>query len=76
MLNILEGYDVAAMGFGSPDDDPSARGSAEDRVRRSRGGSGDPAFIKVPVERLIRRLMPRERRARIDPGARKAGMPG
>ena len=36
MLNILEGFDVGAMGFGTPDGDPSAGRGAEDRFRGPR----------------------------------------
>lgn len=52
MLNMLEGFDVAGMGFGTA---PSLHLMAEviriafiDR----RTFSGDPAFVDVPVERL------------------------
>ena len=36
MLNILEGYDIAKLGFGTRRDDPLPRRSAEDRLCRSR----------------------------------------
>ena len=38
MLNILEGYDIGALGFGSRGHAASAGRGAEDRLRRSRGG--------------------------------------
>ena len=38
MLNILEGYDIAGLGFGTVDTHPSARRGAEDRLRRPRPG--------------------------------------
>jgi gamma-glutamyltranspeptidase/glutathione hydrolase len=67
MLNILEGYDVAAMGFGTA---PTIHLVAEvlkiafaDRA----AASGDPDFIKVPVERLISKDYASERRRAIDP---------
>lgn len=53
MLNMLEGYDVAAMGFGSPQSlhlmAEVIRIAFADRRRHS----GDPAFVDVPVERLV-----------------------
>ncbi len=53
MLNMLESYDLAEMGFGTPEMlDLLARIIAvafEDR----RAYSGDPAFVDVPVDRLI-----------------------
>lgn len=51
MLNMLEHFDVAAMGFGSPDLlhllAQVMRVGFEDR----RAASGDPAFVDVPVDR-------------------------
>ena len=38
MLNILEGYDIAGLGFGSAETIHLPRRSAEDRFRRSCGG--------------------------------------
>jgi gamma-glutamyltranspeptidase / glutathione hydrolase len=67
MLNILEGYDIAAMGFGTA---PTIHLVAEvlkiafaDRA----AASGDPDFVGVPVERLISKDYAGERRRAIDP---------
>ena len=38
MLNILEGYDIAKLGFGTAETIHLPRRSAEDRLCRSRGG--------------------------------------
>ena len=68
MLNIIEGFDVRALGFGSPDMlDLLARViaiGAEDRARYS----GDPRFVDVPVERLISKAYAKEQRERITLG--------
>ena len=65
MLNILEGFDIAAMGFDATDTlDLLARTIAlafEDR----RAASGDPAFVDVPVARLISKAYAAECRARL-----------
>ena len=67
MLNILEGYDIAAMGFGTA---PTIHLVAEvlkiafaDRA----AASGDPDFVGVPVDRLISKDYAVERRRSIDP---------
>ncbi|NDW01547.1 gamma-glutamyltransferase [Salipiger sp. PrR002] len=53
MLNILEGFDLAAMGFDSPERlhllAEAIRIGFEDR----RAASGDPDFVDIPVEKLI-----------------------
>nr|WP_210259368.1 gamma-glutamyltransferase [Agrobacterium sp. a22-2] len=52
MLNMLEGYDLAELGFGSPQSlhlmTEVIRIAFADRQKYS----GDPAFVDVPVERL------------------------
>jgi gamma-glutamyltranspeptidase/glutathione hydrolase len=52
MLNILEGFDVAGLGFGTAQGlhlmAETIRLGFADRRRHS----GDPAFVEVPVERL------------------------
>ncbi|MEM9431217.1 MAG: gamma-glutamyltransferase [Pseudomonadota bacterium] len=65
MLNILEGDDLAGMGFGSADGlhllVEAMRLGFADRRRHS----GDPAFVDVPVERLTSKPYARGLRARI-----------
>ena len=68
MLNILEGYDIGKSGFGTA---PTIHLLAEvlkiafaDRA----AASGDPDYVKVPVERLISKQYAAERRAAIDVG--------
>ena len=71
MLNILEGYDIAAMGFGSADYIhafiEAKKLAFEDRARFY----ADPAFNDIPVARLISKEYAAERRKLIDP--EKAG---
>lgn len=67
MLNMLEAYDVRSMEFGSPDLiallAEIIRVAFEDR----RASSGDPAFVDVPVERLISKDYAEECRSRLFP---------
>ncbi len=64
MLNILEGYDISAMGFGTSCDHPSSRRSAENRFCRSRrrerrSGLHQGAGGAADLEGLCRRAPPR-----------------
>jgi gamma-glutamyltranspeptidase / glutathione hydrolase len=77
MLNILEGFDIAAMGFGSADYihvfTEAKKLAFEDRAKYY----ADPFFYKTPVTQLLskkyaaerRKLIDREKAAKIyDPG--------
>jgi len=66
MLNILEGYDVRAMGFGSPDALHLLAEVLQIAFADRAVATADPAFLAVPVERLTSRAYADERRARID----------
>jgi gamma-glutamyltranspeptidase/glutathione hydrolase len=67
ILNILEGYDIAAMGFGSADYVhtlvEAKKLAFEDRAKYY----ADMDFADVPVERLISKEYADERRKLIDP---------
>lgn len=67
MLNILEGYDIAAMGFGSTEYlhvlTEAKKLAYEDRAKFY----ADPEFNKIPVEELISKSYAARRRALIDP---------
>ena len=67
ILNILEGFDLASHGFGSPEHvhlfAEAKKLAFEDRARFY----ADPAFSEVPVQRLISKAYARERRQQIDP---------
>ena len=68
MLNILEGFDLAAAGFGSPDHlhwfTEAKKLAFEDRARYYT----DPDFADIPLERLLSKSYAAEQRARIDKG--------
>ncbi len=76
MLNLIEPYDVAALGFGTTDGlhviAEALRIGFEDR----RAASGDPDFIDVPVERLTSKAYAAECRARLREPARPAAAVG
>jgi gamma-glutamyltranspeptidase/glutathione hydrolase len=67
ILNILEAYDLKAMGFGSVDHIhhfvEAKKLAFEDRAR----WYADPAFSDIPVARLISEDYAAERRKRLDP---------
>jgi gamma-glutamyltranspeptidase/glutathione hydrolase len=67
MLNILEGYDIASMGYGSADYihlfTEAKKLAFEDRAKYY----ADPRFTKVPVTQLISKKYAAERRKLIDP---------
>ena len=67
ILNIMEGYDVSSMGFGSTDYIhhfvEAKKLAFEDRAKYY----ADPAFNDLPVEELISKNYANERRALINP---------
>ena len=67
ILNVLEGYDIAGMGFGSAEYIhtfvEAKKLAFEDRARFY----ADMEFVDVPVERLISKEYAAERRKLIDP---------
>jgi gamma-glutamyltranspeptidase/glutathione hydrolase len=67
MLNILEGYDIKSMGFGSADYIhtfiEAKKLVYEDRAQYY----ADPAFSDIPLEQLLSKEYAAERRALIDP---------
>ncbi len=68
MLNILEGYDIAAKGFGTSETIHLLAEVLKIAFADRAAASGDPDFINVPVERLISKAYAKERRDAIDPG--------
>jgi gamma-glutamyltranspeptidase/glutathione hydrolase len=66
MLNILEGYDMAAMGFGTAATIHHLAEVLKIAFADRAAASGDPDFIKVPVERLTSKDYAGERRRAID----------
>lgn len=67
MLNIMENYDIRHMGFGSAEYihlfTEAKKLAFEDRARYY----ADPAFSKIPLERLLSKEYARERAALINP---------
>ncbi|MDP2372558.1 gamma-glutamyltransferase [Reyranella sp.] len=66
MLNILEGYDIAKLGFGTVDTLHLLAEVLKIAFADRAEASGDPDFVKVPVERIVAKAYADERRAGID----------
>jgi gamma-glutamyltranspeptidase/glutathione hydrolase len=66
MLNILEGFDVAKLGFGTIDTIHLLAEVLKIAFADRAEASGDPAFVKVPVERITSKAYAEQRRAGID----------
>jgi gamma-glutamyltranspeptidase / glutathione hydrolase len=66
MLNILEGYDIAGLGFGTSETIHLLAEVLKIAFADRAAASGDPDFVKVPVERLTSRDYAGERRRAID----------
>jgi gamma-glutamyltranspeptidase/glutathione hydrolase len=66
MLNILEGYDLKALGFGSPEYlhlfVEAKKLAFEDRAKYY----ADPGFAKIPVKALVSKEYAKKQRARIN----------
>lgn len=76
MLNILEAYDIGAIGFGSPDGVHLLAEALKIAFADRAVATADPAFVKVPVARLIDKAYADERRALIAMNEAKAWSPG
>src|SRR5689334_7538603 len=68
MLNILEGYDIAALGFGTAQTIHYLAEVMKIAFADREAASGDPAYINVPVEQLTSKAYADERRRAIDDG--------
>lgn len=66
MLNILEGYDIGALGFGSPDTLHLLAEALKIAFADRAAATADPAFVKVPVEKLLDKAYAADRRRRIE----------
>jgi gamma-glutamyltranspeptidase / glutathione hydrolase len=76
MLNLLEGFDVRSMGFGTPDTMHLMAEAMKIAFADRAVATADPAFVKVPVERLISKAYADKRRGLIDPARTQAWSPG
>jgi gamma-glutamyltranspeptidase / glutathione hydrolase len=72
MLNILEGYDIADRGFGTAETIHLLAEVLKIAFADRAAASGDPEYVKVPVERLTSKDYARERRLAIDPARAQA----
>jgi gamma-glutamyltranspeptidase/glutathione hydrolase len=71
MLNILEGYDIKSLGFGTVDTLHLLAEVLKIAFADRAQASGDPAFVDVPVERITSKAYADQRRADIDLGRAK-----
>lgn len=76
MLQILEGFDVAAAGFGSADAVHLLAEVLKIAFADRAASTADPDFVPVPVARLLSADYAAERRARIDPVRAQAWQAG
>jgi gamma-glutamyltranspeptidase/glutathione hydrolase len=65
MLNILEGYDIGALGFASADTLHLLAEVLKIAFADRAAATADPAFVQVPVAKLLSKDYAAERRARI-----------
>ena len=73
MLNLLEGFDVAALGFGTTDGVHLLAETMKIAFADRRAATADPDFVDVPVDRLASRAYADQRRREIDMS--RAGRP-
>lgn len=76
MLAILESYDVAGMGFGSADTLHLLAECLKIAFADRAAATGDPAYVKVPVEKLTSKDYAAERRAMLSMEKTQAWGPG
>ncbi len=67
ILNMLEAFDVGASGFGTPETLHLVIEALKIAAADRRAATADPAFVDVPVARLISKDYAAERRGEIDP---------
>jgi gamma-glutamyltranspeptidase/glutathione hydrolase len=76
MLNILEGYDMSALGFDNAETAHLLAEALKIAFADREVATADPAFVEVPVERLTSKAYAAERRALIDPARARRWAPG
>jgi gamma-glutamyltranspeptidase/glutathione hydrolase len=67
MLNILEGYDIGTLGFGTHETVHLLAEVLKIAFADRAAATADPAFVRVPVEKILSKAYAAERRSRIDP---------
>jgi gamma-glutamyltranspeptidase / glutathione hydrolase len=65
MLNILEAYDIGALGFGTADTLHLLAEVLKIAFADRAAGTADPAFVQVPTAKLLSKEYAAERRARL-----------
>src|SRR6201995_2511640 len=76
MLNILEDFDLRALGFGTVETVHLIAEVLKIAFADRAAASGDPDYINVPVERLTSKDYARERRRALDPARAQKWGPG
>src|SRR6185312_13439685 len=72
MLNILEGYDIGGLGFGTADTLHLLAEVLKIAFADRAAATADPAFVRVPVAKLLSKDYAAQRRSRIAPGRAQA----
>lgn len=67
ILNMLEAYDIGALGFGTPETAHLLLETLKIAAADRRAATADPAFVDVPVARLISKDYAALCRGQIDP---------
>ncbi len=67
MLNLLEGFDIARLGFGTPQGLHLIAEALKIAFADRTAATADPDFFVVPVDRIVSKEYARERREEIDP---------
>ena len=67
MLNILDGFDVGALGFGTTETIHLLAEVLKIAFADRAAATADPAFVNVPVDRILSKSYAAERRSVIDP---------
>ena len=62
MLNVLEGYDIASLGFGSPESLHLIAEAMKIAFADRQVSTADPDFVSVPVDKLISKEYAKQRR--------------
>ncbi|HEY4171570.1 MAG TPA: gamma-glutamyltransferase [Rhodopila sp.] len=66
ILNILEGYDIQKMGFGTTETVHLLAEALKIAFADRAAATADPAFVRVPVEKILSKSYAADRRSRID----------
>lgn len=72
MLNVLEGYDIGGLGFGTSETIHYLAEVLKIAFADRAAASGDPDYVGVPVEKLTSKAYAEERRRAIDPARAQA----